>query len=559
MRHKILFIRLCCVLLVLSLMPVSAIAASPPSQAGTRKLEGGQRDFAWPVPGQYNLSSCFLDGRGHYALDIAAPKGVNVVASYGGKVIDTFTGCNHNYGKEKKCCSGWGNFVLLEHSYKLSTGKTVTLYSRYAHLTKVSVEVGQSVARGQAIGTVGSTGRSSGPHLHYEILYGGTSPAKTYSVDPYINDLLELPEGLYTTFGKCCQEYVAYVKALYPRCIHAQYNSSGACAECGYVYDWKATRNIATMGYYTVSAETQACSIPYAQSSATALSAGQTVTVNATVKNGSGQTWYEIALADGKTAYAPKSALAFQSYFASRIKLSDCTVNDGMTLPQQAYRLNGKVTSTYPLRSIVGYLDGKQYASWTSTGSVREMSLRSTALNNKLSFANMTPGEHTLAFFVTDSTGREAVQAYYCTFVIEKTVVTFAVTYLAEPENIVKTLEEGQPLGELPTMAREGWIFLGWFTQDGQQVTADMIPVADMQLQPKWEEIPAETVPVIPTESAGSEVTTQATTFTQVEETAPEEKTQSYLWIIPAVLVALGGTAGVIFWVQKKRKEKVLL
>ena len=564
MKRKLF--RLCILLLIISMMPVGVFAASPPSQAGPRKLDGGQRDFAWPVPGQYNLSSCFLDNRAHYSLDIAAPMGVNVVASYAGKVIDIYTGCSHNWGKSGSCCSSWGNFVLLEHSYKLSSGKSITLYSRYAHLTKVSVKVGQSVARGEKVGTNGSTGSSSGPHLDYEILYGGTSPSKTYSVDPYINDLLELPEELHTTFGKCCQEYVAYVKKLYPRCTHAQYNSKGACTDCGYVYDWKATRDIDAMGNYTVSTNTQAFDIPYTQSSGTDLTAGKTLEVKATVVNGLGQTWYEVALDGGKTVYAPKSALTFQSYFTSQIKLSDCTVTDGMTLQQKSHRLDGKVTSTYPLRSIVGYLDGKQYASWSGTGGVREISLRSTALNKKLSFGALEPGQHTLAIFVTDSTGREATRVYTCSFVIEKTVVTFTVTYLAEPENIVQTLEEGQTLGELPVLSREGWIFLGWFTEGGQQVTADTVPASDMQLQPKWEEIPHETEPTvpteptIPTEPASSEVLTQATTFAQTEEGVSKQETEerSYLWVIPVIVVILGGTAGVIFLVQKKRSARAL-
>ncbi len=564
-KHKIL-IRLCCALLILSLMPVSMAFAAAPSQAGPRKLEGGQRDFKWPVPGQYNLSSCFLDNRSHYSLDIAAPMGVDVVASYAGKVIDIFTSCTHNWGKSGNCCSSWGNFVLLEHSYTLSNGKQITLYSRYAHLSKVSVKVGQSVARGEKIGTNGSTGRSSGPHLDYEILYGGTSPSKTYSVDPYINELLELPEELHTTFGACCQEYVAYVKKLYPRCIHSQFNSKGACTDCGYVYDWKATRDIDAMGNYKTASQTQGFSIPYSQSSGTVFAAGQTVSVQATVVNGWGQTWYEILLTDGKTVYAPKSALTFQGYFESKIKLGDCTVQNGMVLQQASYRLDGKVTSTYPLRTIVGYLDGKQYATWSGTGGVREVSLRNTALNKKLSFAELAPGTHTLEIYVTDSTGREAAQVYRCTFEIEKTAVTYTVTYLAEPKNIVMTLEEGKNLGELPIVVREGWIFLGWFTEDERQVTADTCVVADMQLQAKWEEIPPETQPAaptdpsVPTEPQSSEATTQATTFTRTEENLPEQEkeTKSYFWIISVVLIVLGGTAGgVCFWIRKKREEEI--
>lgn len=553
---------------MLSLLPVSAFAESPPAQAGSRKLEGGQRDFAWPLPGHYNISSCFLDSRSHYALDIPAPMGVNVIASYPGKVIEIYTGCSHNWSKKGSCCSSWGNFVLLEHSYTLKNGSTITLYSRYAHLSKVSVKVGQSVARGEKVGTNGSTGRSSGSHLHYEILYGGTFPSKTYSVDPYINELLELPEELNSTFGKCCKKYVAYVKQWYPRCTHNQYNSEGACTDCGYVYDWKATQDISAMGNYTASADTQAFSIPYSQSSGTALTAGQTVKVQATVMNGPGETWYEVTLDDGTTVYMPQSALTLQSYFESQINLEDCTVKDGMTLQQKAYRLDGKVTSAYPLRSMVGYLDGKQYASWSGTGSVREVSLRTTALNNKLSFAKMSPGAHTLSIFVTDSTGREPVQVYQCTFTVEKTVVIFTVTYLAEPESTVKTLEEGQPLGELPVLTQEGRIFLGWFTEDGQQVTADTIPVSNMQLQPKWEEIPVETEPTNPTvpatEPEVEEIPTQPATVPETEPAQLKQEAQTeehpvLWWLIPVGLAILGGAIGVFFWVKKKKQEKVLL
>ena len=103
------------------------------------------------------------------------------------------------------------------------------------------------------------------------------------------------------------------------------------------------------------------------------LTAGQTVQVKATVMNGPGETWYEVTLDDGTTVYTPKSALTLQSYFASQINLEGCTVQDGMTLQQKAYRLDVKITSVYPVRSMVGYLDGKQYASWSGTGSVREL------------------------------------------------------------------------------------------------------------------------------------------------------------------------------------------
>lgn len=571
---------LCCGLLILSLLPVGALAASKPSQAGERKLEGGQRDFKWPVPGQYNMSSCFLDNRAHYSLDIAGPMGVDIVASYAGKVIGTYTGCEHNWGKKGSCCSSWGNYVLLEHNYKLKDGTYITLYSRYAHLSKVSVSVGQSVTKGQKIGTNGSTGSSTGPHLDYEILYGGTSPSKTYSVDPYINELLELPEELHTTFGQCCQEYVAYVKTLYPRCTHETYNSQGKCTDCGYAFDWKTTRDIDAMGNYMVSADTAAYSIPYAQTEGTKLTTGQSVSVNATVVNGTGKIWYEISLENGKIAYIPEAALEFESYFSSEIQLSDCTVKNEMILPQESYRLDGRVTSKYPLRSITGYLDGEEYASWSGTGGVREITLRGTNLNKKLSFAALAPGVHTLSISVTDSTGRSAYQVYNITFTIEKGAVVFEITLIHDGEQQTRLLEEGQPLGELPILTQEGMDFLGWYTEDGQQVTAETVPTASMTLQPKWAELvipeePQETEPALPNEesiptapSVPRQESTPAVPSVPEQETIPQDtvpqeiqetENESWWWLIPVGLViALGGIAGGIILIQKRRSEEAL-
>ena len=159
---------LLCVILLICLLPVSIHAASsPPSQAGKKVLSGGQRDFAFPVPGHNMLSSCFYDNRNHCALDFPAPKGTKIVASYAGTVIATYNGCSHNYGKSRSCgCgSGFGNYVILKHDYVLKSGEHITLYSSYNHLTKATVYEGQTVKKGQQVGTMGSTGYSTGHHL----------------------------------------------------------------------------------------------------------------------------------------------------------------------------------------------------------------------------------------------------------------------------------------------------------------------------------------------------------------------------------------------------------
>ncbi len=85
----------------------------------------------------------------HTGIDIAAPTGRNVVATAEGKVV--FTGWNGNYGK----C------VIIRHQFGYETV--------YGHLSKVLVNTGDWVKKNEVVGKVGSTGRSTGPHLHYEV------------------------------------------------------------------------------------------------------------------------------------------------------------------------------------------------------------------------------------------------------------------------------------------------------------------------------------------------------------------------------------------------------
>lgn len=89
----------------------------------------------------------------HDGIDIAANYGNGVYAYADGKVVQA--GWN----------GGYGNSILIDHGNSLQT--------RYAHLSKISVNVGQKVTTGQRIGSVGSSGVSTGPHLHFEVLKNG--------------------------------------------------------------------------------------------------------------------------------------------------------------------------------------------------------------------------------------------------------------------------------------------------------------------------------------------------------------------------------------------------
>ncbi len=94
--------------------------------------------------------------RFHKGVDMACSKGVPVYAS-GDAIVE-----NTDIGRRRV---GYGKQVLLNHEFGYKT--------RYAHLNEILVEKGQKVKRGQLIGTVGNTGGSTGPHLHYEVIYMG--------------------------------------------------------------------------------------------------------------------------------------------------------------------------------------------------------------------------------------------------------------------------------------------------------------------------------------------------------------------------------------------------
>ena len=147
--------------------PFIPLDAATALEFKTRHLEQQLRAFEtirqqavtpsiWPVDGR--LTDGFGDRRNpfggyssefHAGQDIATNYGTTVVATANGVV--TFAGCQ----------SGYGQVVVVDHGDGLTT--------RYGHLSHIDVEMGQSITRGDMVGKVGSTGRSTGPHVHYEI------------------------------------------------------------------------------------------------------------------------------------------------------------------------------------------------------------------------------------------------------------------------------------------------------------------------------------------------------------------------------------------------------
>lgn len=138
--------------------------------------------FTWPVPGFTNRTSDYGSrwNAQHAGIDIAQSGIANakVVAIASGTVKVWCNSCTHNYGKWNGsyiwscgCGGGYGNYLTVDHGYY----NGVHYRSVYAHLSSITVSSGQKVAKGQQVGKVGTTGHSSGYHLHFEIRKNGTA------------------------------------------------------------------------------------------------------------------------------------------------------------------------------------------------------------------------------------------------------------------------------------------------------------------------------------------------------------------------------------------------
>ncbi len=125
----------------------------------------GMLTGTWPVEGHIScpygsrIDPFSGEGAYHTGMDLAAPMGTSVTAAADGTIAHA------------DWMNGYGNLIIIDHGNGYET--------YYGHLSRVDVMEGQSIRRGERIGAVGTSGRSTGPHLHYEVRVGGVP------VNPY--------------------------------------------------------------------------------------------------------------------------------------------------------------------------------------------------------------------------------------------------------------------------------------------------------------------------------------------------------------------------------------
>lgn len=139
-----------------------AVAARKAASVSGNTLKYGGGAFAWPAPSYTKISSEYGNRlhpilnvqQFHNGVDMAAPNGSPILAAYDGVVVaSAYSGT-------------MGNYIMIDHGSGL--------YTIYMHASSLQVSAGTSVTKGQTIGTVGSTGRSTGPHLHFSVRLNGS-------------------------------------------------------------------------------------------------------------------------------------------------------------------------------------------------------------------------------------------------------------------------------------------------------------------------------------------------------------------------------------------------
>ena len=156
------------------------------------RLENGDVLLCWPLE-LHVLTAGFYysDGSRHEAIDLRTNQGASIIkpvyAAEDGTVQETQTWDGHT----KTGMQSYGTMIRIRHADYAG----VTLQTRYAHLSRICVEKGQTVREGQLIGYTGDTGNVNGAHLHFEVILGGTRRNPLVWLD---GDFTTANTGVYT-------------------------------------------------------------------------------------------------------------------------------------------------------------------------------------------------------------------------------------------------------------------------------------------------------------------------------------------------------------------------
>ena len=214
----------------------------------------------------------------------------------------------------------------------------------------------------------------------------------------------------------------AFYKAQYPACSHQSFEGNGVCSGCGYVYDWQSTLDPWAQGIYRLTEKVVPRSdAPYSTAAAAniVLEKDRKIRTTGQYRNALDQIWYSAEDDTGNTFYVNGASLKFVEYPPLEVICTGFSPEDGAQLEQKSHPVKGTVTSNFPLKSVIGYLDGELYATWTATDeATTQVELRGTDINGKLSFSNLEGGKHTVRVEAESFVHGQAVAVHESSFYI---------------------------------------------------------------------------------------------------------------------------------------------
>ena len=416
--------------------------------------------YIWPLDSYNNYITSYAGNRihpitgerqNHSGIDIRAAKGESVYATAAGTAYIGCDWCSHNYGKSKSCgCGGgYGNYVYIVHN----NGNV----SYYAHLTKVKVYDGQYVSQGSVIGTVGSTGSSTGYHLHFEMRTStsrndrkdplnyvsvpgsNSSPVipeednNTSSSAPFNPNVVEYYTGIYTgpststgsSSSSDAKSTIDIDMTAYPQSLKkgASFNLKGTVS---------ATGKLSTVKGRILSADGSNVQTTAATTSSTSLNINKCdinkklrfgslpeghyyLLIEATAKDGSTASWKQAFTVGNPSSAAPsipeESTGSTDNSASSGSAVSKGAVTiDVSSYPTfltrgKSYSLRGTISSSAKVDTVRGYIldaNGNEVQSTRDTLSSKSVNVKSINLNKKLSFGKLASGTYTLKIVAMD-------------------------------------------------------------------------------------------------------------------------------------------------------------
>lgn len=408
--------------------------------------------YSWPLNEDLTYITSYAGNRvhpltgkkqNHSGIDIRAEKGSSVYATADGVAYIGCDSCSHNYGKSRSCgCGGgYGNYVYIVHDNGM--------VSYYAHLTRITVSDGERVKQGSRIATSGSTGSSTGFHLHFELR---TSTDRDDRVDPldYVaipgqgseivipeeNNTASSPSVVeyYTGFASAPEQtkepdnvYDGFVSDETPsassssiRIAMTQYPNT---LKSGSSYNLKGTisssyaltrvmgrilsadgSNVQTVAVYPAEG-----SLNVAKSDLNrnlrfgSLPVGSyTLLIEAADKNGGSNSWSESFTVGGGNVTSETS-----SSLKIRMTRYPTSLDRG-----DSFSLRGTISSDSRIHSIKGSIvdaNGNVLQSTTDSPNAKSVDVKSENLNRKLAFGKLSKGTYILKITATDAAGNSTV------------------------------------------------------------------------------------------------------------------------------------------------------